>query len=182
MSRILVCSLVLASAASAAVVSAPRVHPQSASGATIPVTIVNQDTGSSERVDRDEVYDFNGSVQGWNSFGTGLQNDYERLSGERPTGDVIIGRARDGDAHGRRALDNYISRLGRALAVVVNLMDPDVIVLGGGMSNTDEIYERVRPVTLEYAFTDTFTTPIRKALHGDSSGVRGAAWLWPDDA
>ena len=75
MSRILVCSLVLASAASAAVVSAPRVHPQSASGATIPVTIVNQDTGSSERVDRDEVYDFNGSVQGWNSFGTGLQND-----------------------------------------------------------------------------------------------------------
>lgn len=75
MSRILVCSLVLAGAASAAVVSAPRVHPQAASGATIPVTIINQDTGSSERVDRDEVYDFNGSVQGWNSFGTGLQND-----------------------------------------------------------------------------------------------------------
>ncbi|MBN9320444.1 MAG: transcriptional regulator [Caulobacterales bacterium 68-7] len=113
--------------------------------------------------------------------GTGLRDDYERMSGERPAGDVIIGRARDGDAHGRLALDNYISRLGRALAVVVNLMDPDVIVLGGGMSNTDEIYERVRPIVLEYAFTDTFTTPIRKALHGDSSGVRGAAWLWPDE-
>ncbi len=75
MSKFLMCSVLLAGVASAAVVSAPRVHPQSSTGTVIPVTVLNQDTGVSERVDRDESYNFDGSAQGWNSFGTGLQND-----------------------------------------------------------------------------------------------------------
>jgi fructokinase len=63
--------------------------------------------------------------------------------------------------------------------VVVNLIDPDVIVLGGGMSNVDEIYPALPAIITERIFSDMFETPIRKAVHGDSSGVRGAAWLWP---
>ena len=72
-----------------------------------------------------------------------------------------------------------MNRLGRAFAVICDILDPDVIVCGGGMSNTGEIYERVLPVVSRYAFSDVFTTRIVQAKHGDSSGVRGAAWLWP---
>ena len=67
----------------------------------------------------------------------------------------------------------------RSLAVVCDLIDPDVIVLGGGMSNTAELYDRLPALIEANCFTDSFATPIRPALHGDSSGVRGAAWLWP---
>ena len=70
-------------------------------------------------------------------------------------------------------------RLGRGLATIVNLIDPDVIVLGGGMSNVDEIYDGLPLVIPQFIFSDTFNTAIRPAMHGDSSGVRGAAWLWP---
>ena len=80
------------------------------------------------------------------------------------------------------SLDRYIDRLGRGLAVICDILDPAVIVLGGGMSNVDELYSRVVPVIAERAFTDVFTTPVVKAKWGDSSGVRGAAWLWPADA
>jgi fructokinase len=80
---------------------------------------------------------------------------------------------------GGPALDRYVGRLARGLAVVCDLIDPDVIVLGGGLSNIDGLYERLPREIAPHVFSDTFTTPVRKALHGDSSGVRGAAWLWP---
>jgi fructokinase len=77
------------------------------------------------------------------------------------------------------ALARYIDRLGRGLAVIVDVLDPDVIVLGGGMSNVDALYGRLAGAIAPHVFSDRFETPVRKALHGDSSGVRGAAWLWP---
>ena len=78
------------------------------------------------------------------------------------------------------ALDLYIDRLARGLAVVVDLLDPDVIVLGGGMSNIGRLYEALPAAIAPHVFSDVFTTPVVKAAHGDSSGVRGAAWLWPE--
>lgn len=77
------------------------------------------------------------------------------------------------------AIDRYIDRLGRSLAVVVDILDPDVIVLGGGMSNIARLYQALPAVMATHVFSDTVTTPILSARHGDSSGVRGAAWLWP---
>lgn len=82
-------------------------------------------------------------------------------------------------AEGDPAVDRYVDRLGRALAVVVDLLDPDVIVLGGGMSNIARLYDELPAAIAPHVFSDVFETPVRKAEHGDSSGVRGAAWLWP---
>ena len=95
------------------------------------------------------------------------------------TAQAIVDAAHTGAAQEAKALDLYIDRLARALACVCDLIDPQVIVLGGGMSNTKALYERLPDLVGHYAFTDRFTTPIRPAKHGDSSGVRGAAWLWP---
>jgi fructokinase len=111
--------------------------------------------------------------------GTAFGVDYELATGEKLTGDVIVGRARAGEAAAKAALDRYVDRLGRALAVICDILDPDVLVFGGGMSNTTELYDRVPPVVARYAFSDVFLTQIKPALHGDSSGVIGAAWLWP---
>ena len=111
--------------------------------------------------------------------GTGFREDYERATGVRLDGEAIVERARQGERAASGALDRYVDRLGRALAVICDILDPDVIVFGGGMSNTDELYARVPPVVAGYAFSDVFVTPIRPAKYGDSSGVRGAAWLWP---
>ena len=105
--------------------------------------------------------------------------DYGEATGEQLTGDVIIGRARAGEPAAAAALDRYVDRLGRALAVICDIIDPDVLVFGGGMSNVAELYERVPPVVARYAFSDVFVTQIKPAKFGDSSGVRGAAWLWP---
>lgn len=105
--------------------------------------------------------------------------DYQEATGETLTGDVIMGRARAGQAAATAALDRYVDRLGRALAVICDILDPDVLVFGGGMSNTTELYDRVPPVVAHYAFSDVFLTQIKPALHGNSSGVIGAAWLWP---
>jgi fructokinase len=111
--------------------------------------------------------------------GSAFSFDYKEATGEDLTGDVIVGRARGGEAAAKAALDRYVDRLGRALAVICDIIDPDVLVFGGGMSNTTELYDRVPPVVAQYAFSDVFLTQIRPALHGDSSGVIGAAWLWP---
>ena len=89
--------------------------------------------------------------------------------------------ARAGDSVAAELLDRYIDRVARGLAVVVNTLDPDIFVFGGGMSNVDELYERLPAEILQYTFTTVFTTPIVRAVHGDSSGVRGAAWLWAED-
>ena len=119
-----------------------------------------------------------GCMETWVS-GTGFEADFVHAGGEPMDAQDIVAQARDGDAAAQAALTRYIDRLGRGLALVCDILDPDVIVLGGGMSNTDEIYDRVPEIVGRHAFSDVFVTRIVKAVHGDSSGVRGAAWLWP---
>jgi len=111
--------------------------------------------------------------------GTGLRADYKGRGGDAADAQTVVARARAGEADAAGALGRYIDRLARALATVVNLVDPDAIVLGGGMSNVAELYDSVPALTAGYVFSDVFETPIVAAAHGDSSGVRGAAWLWP---
>jgi fructokinase len=91
----------------------------------------------------------------------------------------IPARAASGDAAAQAALDRHVDRLARGLAVIVNVLDPDVIVLGGGLSNMDHLYTAVPERIRRYVFSDFVTTPVVRNQHGDSSGVRGAAWLWP---
>ena len=121
----------------------------------------------------------NGCMETWVS-GRAYQAQYEAASGERRHGSEIVALARAGDSLAAGLLDRYINRVARGLAVIVNVLDPDVFVLGGGMSNVDELYQRLPGEILQYTFTTVFTTPIVKSRHGDSSGVRGAAWLWAD--
>ncbi len=102
--------------------------------------------------------------------------------GEVGLGAEVIARVDAGEPAALAALDRYIGRLGRGLAAICDVLDPDVIVLGGGMSNVEALYgERLRAAIAASLFSDQFTTPIRPPVHGDSSGVRGAAWLWPWD-
>ncbi len=108
--------------------------------------------------------------------------DYQKHGGQNLAAAAIMERVRNGDANAIAAFDRYVDRFGRALAVIGDVLDPDVIVLGGGMSNTDELYDRVSPVFARYIFSDVLNTKVVKAVHGDSSGVRGAAWLWPPKA
>ncbi len=91
----------------------------------------------------------------------------------------IPARAAAGEAKARAALARHADRLARGLAVVVNFLDPDVIVLGGGLSNMEHLYRDVPPLLKRYVFSDVIETPVVRNRHGDSSGVRGAAWLWP---
>ena len=95
------------------------------------------------------------------------------------TAEAIVAGARAGETDARQSLDLCIDRLGRAIAMVVNLIDPDVIILGGGLSNVEEIYSALPPIVERYAFTDAWNGVIAPARWGDSSGVRGAARLWP---
>ena len=92
---------------------------------------------------------------------------------------TLCARAADGDAAAQDALDRHADRLARGLAVVMNVLDPDVIVLGGGLSNMAHLYEAVPRRMAQYVFSDVAATPVVPNRHGDSSGVRGAAWLWP---
>ena len=117
-------------------------------------------------------------IEKWIS-GTGFADDYARSAGTRLKSEQIVARARQGEIAARGALERYANRLARALAHTINLLDPDVIVLGGGMSNVDELYELVPPQLANYVFGGEAETPIVRNMHGDSSGVRGAAWLWP---
>ena len=111
--------------------------------------------------------------------GPGLQADYARDAGARRTPAEIVALASAGDPRAAAALDRYEDRLARGLASVINVLDPDVIVLGGGMSNIDRLYARVPRLWGRFVFSDTVATRLVKARHGDASGVRGAAWLWP---
>jgi fructokinase len=91
----------------------------------------------------------------------------------------ITVRAAAGEARAQAALERHTDRLARGLAQVINLLDPDVIVLGGGLSNMGHLYSVLPPLLAQYVFSDFVQTPLVRNKHGDSSGVRGAAWLWP---
>ena len=119
-----------------------------------------------------------GCIETWVS-GPGFAADHHRRTGQSLPAPEIVARAAV-DPACRESLDLYIDRLGRALATVVSIIDPDVIVLGGGMSNVAAIYPALPAAIERWAFTDRLATPVRRALHGDSSGVRGAAWLGRD--
>lgn len=110
--------------------------------------------------------------------GTGLELDYRRTTGSGMRGRAIIDAKRADDQIANGVYDRFVDRLARSLAILVNVVDPDVFVFGGGLSNVDEIYHELPPLITPWIFGDSFETPIRKAIHGDSSGVRGAAWLW----
>ena len=109
--------------------------------------------------------------------GSGLQSAYHGVPGL--TARDIAAAAERGDERARTAIETYTRRLAKSLATVINLLDPDVIVLGGGLSNIASLYERVPQIWTEWVFSDRVDTRLARARHGDSSGVRGAAWLWP---
>jgi len=120
-----------------------------------------------------------GCIETWLS-GPGFSNDYQRLTGKTLQAKEIAKLADKKDNDALVSLDCYINRMARSLASVINLLDPEVIVLGGGMSNIDCLYEQVPQQWGQYVFSDRIDTRLVKARHGDSSGVRGAAWLWND--
>ena len=117
-----------------------------------------------------------GCIETWFS-GTGFALDHSRVHGEELSAVQIIQAMRQGDSSATATFERYVNRLGRALAQVVNLLDPDCIVLGGGMSNVHDIYPKVQAAMRPYVFGIQVNTPVLAAQHGDSSGVRGAAWL-----
>ena len=104
---------------------------------------------------------------------------FARAHGSGEDAQAIVAAAGRGEVKAVASLDDYIDRLARGLAVIADILDPDVIVLAGGMSNVEALYPRLPAAIERYTFSDAWRTPVRKAVHGDSSGVRGAAWLWP---
>lgn len=111
--------------------------------------------------------------------GPGLSRDHELVNGERCSGEVLAERAAAGDGNCLQTLERYADRMARALASVINIVDPDVIVLGGGVSKIQALYELVPQRWGDYVFSDHVATRLACNVHGDASGVRGAAWLWP---
>jgi len=111
--------------------------------------------------------------------GPGLAADHRRATGADSSAEAIAQGAVDGDVTCDATLQRYEARLARALAQVINILDPDVIVLGGGLSNMDRLYQNVPRLWAGHVFSDQVATKLLKHRHGDSSGVRGAAWLWP---
>ncbi|SET10735.1 fructokinase [Nitrosomonas marina] len=111
--------------------------------------------------------------------GPGLAADFHRCGGDPAlaAGDIVA-LAAQGNVLAETAMRRFFDRFGRALATVVNILDPDVVVLGGGLSNVDRLYTEGRERVAHYVFNDEFTTPVLRNIHGDSSGVRGAAQLW----
>ena len=110
--------------------------------------------------------------------GPGLKRDHQRETGVVAEPEQIAVGAAAGDAACEAALDRYEKRLARSLAAVINILDPDVIVLGGGLSNLDRLYASVPKLWSAHVFSDRVATKLFKSQHGDASGVRGAAWLW----
>ncbi|MCP5266438.1 MAG: ROK family protein [Burkholderiaceae bacterium] len=119
-----------------------------------------------------------GCVETWLS-GPGLARAYAHAGGDGVDARAIATRARAGEARADRVIDEWIDRLARALSLVVNIVDPAVIVMGGGLSNIDRLYDELPARLVPHVFSDSVSTRIVRNLHGDSSGVRGAAWLWP---
>ena len=107
-----------------------------------------------------------------------MERDHKAVVGERLTTHEIAERATAGEAAACATIDRYVERLGRALSTVINVVDPHVVVLGGGMSNLPDLAAKTRIAIEPHVFTDEVTTSVSKNVHGDSGGVRGAAWLW----
>lgn len=118
-----------------------------------------------------------GCMETWVS-GRAFEAEYAKHANEDLLAREIIAKMREGDRLAGMIWDRYVDRTARGLATVVNTLDPDVLVMGGGMSNVDELYDDLPGALAKRTFSTVFHTPIRKAVHGDSSGVRGAAWLW----
>ena len=110
--------------------------------------------------------------------GPGIARDYQLLSSESLKGAEIVSKAEQGDVIAEQCLQRYEDRMARGLANVINILDPDVIVLGGGMSNVQRLYQNVPNIWGKYVFSDKVFTRLVPPKFGDSSGVRGAAWLW----
>ena len=117
--------------------------------------------------------------------GPGMAADHARYAGVHRTPEQIVAQAAAGQLEAQATMVRYERRMARALASVINLLDPDVIVLGGGMSNIDRLYTNVPELWGQWVFAagaqDAVRTRLMRAAHGDSSGVRGAAWLWPGE-
>ena len=111
--------------------------------------------------------------------GPALARDYSASGGEASTSEEIAARAARGEARAEQALARYEDRMARALASILNVLDPDVVVLGGGMSQVDRLYGAVPRLWGRYVFSDRVDTRLVAPKHGAASGVRGAAWLWP---
>lgn len=121
-----------------------------------------------------------GCLETWLS-GPGLAADHRRGGGDAIDAATIAARARAGDARCAASLERWLDRLARGLAMVVDVLDPDAIVLGGGLSNVDAVCEALPARLAPRVFSDAMVTRIVRSAHGDSSGVRGAAWLWGPD-
>lgn len=121
-----------------------------------------------------------GCIESWLS-GPGFAADYMLDTREALSPEGIVAAAQAGNRPARFALRRYADRLARALAHIINILDPHVIVLGGGMSNIDALYDEVPARWGAYIFSDTVATRLARHQHGDASGVRGAAWLWSAD-
>ena len=113
--------------------------------------------------------------------GPGLARDHSKGIPTDVTAEAIAANAVAGDQSALSTITRYENRMARALASVINIVDPDVIVLGGGCSKIARLYDNVPPLLGRYTFSDEITTELRQNMHGDSSGVRGAAWLWPSN-
>ena len=111
--------------------------------------------------------------------GSGLSRDFLDATGEHLDPPAIVELVETGNQAAQECLSRYENRLARGLAHIINILDPDVIVLGGGMSNIERLYETVPLFWNQYIFSDRIDTKLVRPVHGDSSGARGAAWLWP---
>lgn len=120
-----------------------------------------------------------GCIETWLS-GPALSRQFASATGRDADAATIARLATEGEAAAGALLATYERRLAKALAHVIDILDPDVVVLGGGLSNLDRLYTNVQPLLADHAFSDTIATPIVKNKWGDSGGVRGAAWLWPE--
>jgi fructokinase len=120
-----------------------------------------------------------GCIESWCS-GPALSRQFRARTGEDATALEICGRAQQGDGAAQALIAEFLDRFARALSTLVNILDPDAIVIGGGLSNMDILYSELPARVEAYSFSPQGTTAILRNRHGDSSGVRGAAWLWPE--
>jgi fructokinase len=119
-----------------------------------------------------------GCLESWVS-GPAVSADHARMTGQQWRADEIVRAAAAGDSSAIATIDRFEDRLARGLATVINILDPEIVVLGGGLSNIPDLATHLESRLPAYVFTDDMTTRVRRNQHGDSSGVRGAAWLWP---